>query len=144
MAQVQAAHAGDIAHETYLQHLISIYKSSGQVIEQHKKEEELATLQIKDGTEEVKRFNKAWEEVNAIFQKPDETKIKKLEEDHKGLEQATRRLTAADEELLKAQTKLDEANTKANFDKQIQVINQLAQFHLITEQQKERRLKALL
>jgi DNA-binding protein H-NS len=76
MAQVQAAHAADIAHETYLENLIKIYQRSGQVIKQHATEEELATLQIKDGTKEAEKLNKAWEEVNAIFQKADEQGLK--------------------------------------------------------------------
>ena len=147
LAEVQASDAAAIAHESYLQKVITLYQRSGQAIKAQETAQQLATLQTKDAA-------KATDELASAMNKHHEATHKIVEEyahlidanvgkDFEATAKAAEKLTAAEDELLKAQSKLAEDKLSQHYKDEETAITKLAAMHLITEEQKDDRLKLL-
>jgi hypothetical protein len=146
-AEVHATDAAAIAHESYLQKMVAITTRSGNALKIQAAQQELATFQTKSAAEEtdklaaaeqkhVEASRKIVEEYGRLL---DANVGKEFEETAKAVE----KLTAADDELSKAQSKLAEDKLSQYYKDQESAITKLAAMHLITEEQKDDRLKAL-
>ena len=131
-AQRQAAYSADIAHEDYLQRLIAVYLKAKEAGKAHAAQLELTAEETKDAAKQTDRL--------ATAEEKRQKEIKKaLEEAQK----AVQGLTAAEDKLAQAQTKLSEDKLAQHYKDQELAITKLAQMHLITEEQKDNRLKLL-
>jgi len=113
-AQVHATAAAAIAHEDYLKKVIAVYKQQGDVQKAQTAEEELASL-----------------------------KRETLARDTEKLSAAMEKLTSATKEAKDEERKLAEDTISQHFKDQETAIAKLAEMHLITEKQKDDRLKLL-
>jgi hypothetical protein len=147
VAELQATDAATIAHESYLQKLVDLYQRSGQAVKAHAAAEQLATLQTKDAAEATDKLATAMEKHRSAAAKVREEYGRLLNENvvkqFEATAKAAEKLTAADDELLKAQSKLAEDNLTQHYKDQEAAITKLAEMHLITESQKDDRLKLL-
>jgi hypothetical protein len=147
VAELQATDAATIAHESYLQKLISLYTRSGQAAKAHSAAEELVTLQTKDAAKATEDLAAATEKHRAAVAKVRVEYDKLVEagvtKDFEDTAKAAQKLTAADEDLAKAESALAEDKLTQKYKDQETAITKLAQMHLITESQKDDRLKVL-
>ena len=147
VAELQATDAAAVAHESYLQKLVALYTRAGQTLKAHAAAEELSTLEAKNAA-------KATDELATAMNKHREATFRVREEyarlidagvakDFEATAKAAEKLTVAEDELTKAQSKLAEVRISQFYKDQEAAITKLAQMHLITEQQKDDRLKLL-
>ncbi len=147
VAELQATDAAAVAHESYLQKLVALYTRAGQTLKAHTAAEELSTLEAKNAA-------KATDELATAMNKHREATFRVREEyarlvdagvtkDFEATAKAAEKLAAAEDELTKAQSKLAEVRISQFYKDQEDAITKLAQMHLITEQQKDDRLKLL-
>lgn len=113
-AQVHAADAAAIAHEDSLKRIIAVYKQQGEAQKALEAEQQLATLEIESQTKANER-----------------------------LAAAMAKLTSATKQANEAEQKLAEDTLSQHYKDQETAITKLAAMHLITEEQKDDRLKLL-
>ena len=113
-AQVHAADAAAIAHQDYLKKVIAVYTEQGEAQKAQAHQQQLAALQTEAEA-------KATERLSAAMGK----------------------LASATKEATDAERKLAEDTISQHFKDQETAITKLAAMHLITEQQKDDRLKLL-
>ena len=147
VAELQATDAAAIAHEDYLTRILAVYTRSGQAIKAHAAAQELDTFKTKEAAKETDALAAAMEKHRDATRKvvaayADLVNVG-VEKDFAATAKATETLTKADDELLKAQTKLKESTLADAFRDQEEAITKLAAMHLITESQKDDRLKLL-
>ncbi len=110
-------------------------------------QEELVTLRKKDHREAQEALNKAMDEGRERIHKITEEYGHLIEanvaKEFEATQKAVEKLTGAEEELQKAQAKLAEDKLSAYYKDQEAAITRLAQMHLISEEQKDDRLKLL-
>jgi hypothetical protein len=146
-AQVHAADAAAIAHENYLKRLVDIYTRAGEVEKAQEEQAKLDVLVKADQTEAAKKLDDAMKKYAATTMKVREEYAHLInvgvEKEWEKTAEAAKKLTAAEEEMLRAESKLKEDTLSAHYKDQETAITELAQMHLITEQQKDDRLKLL-
>jgi len=146
-AEVRASDAAAIAHEDYLQKVIALYTRSGQAIKAQEAAQQLATLQTKDAAKEMDELASAMNKHHEATRKVVEEYARLVEanvaKDFEAAQKAAEGLTKAEDELLKAQSKLAEDKLSQHYKDQEAAITKLAAMHLITEEQKDDRLKLL-
>lgn len=146
-AEVHATDAAAIAHEDYLQKVIALYTRSGQTIKAQASSQELATLQTKDAATETEKLagamNKHREAARKVVEEYAHLIDTNLAKDFEATAKAAQQLAAAEEELSKAQSKLAEDKLSQHYKDEEAAITKLAAMHLITEEQKDDRLKLL-
>ncbi len=147
VAQVQATQAAAVAQEDYLRRLIEIYTRAGEVQKAQEEQAKLDVLLKANQTEAQKKLNQEVEHYHTAVakivdehQKLTEANIAK---DFEAAAKAAEQLTKAEEELSKAESKLAEDKLSQHFKDQELAITRLAAMHLITEEQKNNRLRAL-
>jgi hypothetical protein len=147
VAELRAVDASNIAHEGYLQKLVSIYQKAGDAAKAQSTQEQLIALQTKDQATATDDLSKAEEKhrqevtkVTSEYQKLLDAGIAK---DFKDTQAAAEQLTKSEEDLTKAQGKLNDTLATKNYAAQEEAIKQLAQIGLITEEQKAQKLRAL-
>ena len=113
-AQVHAANAAAIAHQDYLKKVIAVYAEQGEAQKAQSARQELAALQTEAEAKATERLSAAME-----------------------------KLTSATKEAKEAEQKLAEDTISQHFKDQETAITKLAEMHLITEEQKDDRLKLL-
>lgn len=147
VAQLRAADAAGIAHEHYLERLIAVYTKAGEAEKAHAAQIELSATRTKDESKETNSLAEAMEKHRAATQRVREEYYRLIEtnvdKDFAATQRAAEQLTRAEEELAKAQTKLSEDKLSQHFKDQESAITKLAEMHLITEKQKDDRLKLL-
>jgi hypothetical protein len=146
-AEMHATDAAAIAHEDYLRKLVAIYAKAGDTQKLQVARQELATMETKNAAEATDKLATAQDKHRIATQKVVEEYAKLvnagIEKDFAATTKATEALTKAEEELSKAQAKLSEDKISQHFRDQEDAITRLAAMHLITEQQKNDRLRLL-
>jgi hypothetical protein len=146
-AEIHATDAAAIAHESYLKRLVTIYAQAGEAQKSQEKAQELATLQTNNASEATNKLAAAMEKHRAATRKVVEEYAHLVDagvaKDFEETAKAAQKLTAAEEELAKAQSKLSEDKLTQHYKDQEAAITKLAAMHLITESQKDDRLKLL-
>jgi hypothetical protein len=153
VAQVQATDAAAIAHESYLRRLVAIYKQAGEVQKAADAQKNLDEWLEKNtdildhvseamvkASDEMKKYKEA---THTVVEEYAHLIDAGVEKDFAATAKAAEQLTRAEEELLKAQSKLAEDKLAQHYKDQEAAITKLAQMHLITEEQKDDRLKLL-
>jgi len=147
VAERQATDAAAIAHEAYQQRLVAIYSQAGETLKAQTAQQELATLKVKDAREAEDTLAEAMKKHHAATLKIVEEYGKLIsagvDKNFLATQKAAEQLTRAEEELAKAQDKLAQDKLAQHFKDQETAIARLAQMHLISEGQKNERLKAL-
>jgi len=147
VAEARAADAADIAHEDYLKRLIAVYTKAGEVEKAHAAQLELSATRTKNEAKETDALAASMEKHRAAVQKVREEYYHLLEagvdKDFAATQRAAEQLTRAELDLAKAQAKLAEDKLSEHYKDQEAAITKLAQMHLITEEQKDDRLKLL-
>jgi hypothetical protein len=146
-AEVHAADAAEIAHEHYLQRLVVLAKQAGDATKIQAAQEELSAFQTKAAADKTDKLATAQEKHRAATQKvvAEYAKLTEagIDKEFAKTTKAADALTKAEEELAKAQVKLAEDTISQHFRDQEEAITKLAAMHLITEQQKNNRLRLL-
>jgi hypothetical protein len=146
-AEVRAKTAVGIANEDYLKKLVEIYTRAGEVEKAAAEQGKLDILQSQNKREAADALDKALDKQRAAFHKLTEEYGHLIDagvaKDFEATAKAAEQLTRADDELLKAQSKLAEDKLTQHYKDQEAAITKLAAMHLITEEQKDDRLKLL-
>lgn len=146
-AQVHAADLAAAAHEAYGKKLVEIYTRAGEVEKAQEEQAKLDVLLKADQTEALKKLDegmrKYTEDTLKLREKFLELQTAGVEKYFLATQKAAEGLTKAYEDVAKAQTKLAEDKLAEHYKDEEAAITKLAQMHLITEEQKDDRLKLL-
>lgn len=149
VAELQATQATAIAHEDYLQKLVTIYQHAGMVLKAQETAQELVTLRTKDSAKAAEELAAAEQKRHDVGQKIVEQNLQIVES---GVDKSWARSVKAAEELSAAEDKLaksegalakSQADTQVGYKEQEEAIKKLASFQLISEQQKDKQLQML-
>jgi hypothetical protein len=147
VAELQATDAVAIAHEDSLRRVAAALRASGDLEKAHIADLKLSALETKNAAvandalaAAMAKHSEANRRVIAEYHQLIAASVNK---EFEATAKATEKLTAAEDELLKVQSKLLEDKLSQHFHDQEAAITKLAQMHLITEEQKDDRLKLL-
>ena len=147
VAEVRAAQASNVAHEDYLQKLIGIYQKAGDAAKVQSTQEQLTALQTKDQATATEDLAKAEEKhrqaVEKVIEEQQKLEMAQVAKDFKETEKAALDLAKSEEALAKAQGNLGKTQATQDFTAQEEAIKQLASIGLISEEQKEQKLRVL-
>ncbi len=146
-AETHATDSAAIAHEDYQRRLVAIYKKAGETLKAQEEQAKLDVLVKNDQTEALRKLSDAQDKYREGTRKLAEEYAHLVDagvaKEFEATAKAADELAKADEELLKAQTKLKEDGVTQYYKDQEAAISKLAALHLITEEQKDDRLKVL-
>ncbi|MGH9504789.1 MAG: hypothetical protein ACRD20_18205 [Terriglobales bacterium] len=147
VAQKNAVDAATAVHERYLARLVDIYKQSGDAVKSQSAAQDLATAQVLDGAQKTEALAAATEKYHQatlkIVKDWSDLQNQAVAKNFEAAQQAAENLTRTELRLADAQEKLALAKISQDFGPQETAIQNLANFGIITEQQKAQRLRVL-